>query len=108
VAAKEQGLTPDPSYGTHFFQDLVEAHIYPLAIFPDEVGDSLNEGMIKKAANRLRELLPNERTRAAECVRVISIPGENKGRCLEIDMDGERALAYVALASQPLVAARPA
>jgi hypothetical protein len=63
VAAKEQGLTPDPSYGTHFFQDLVEAHIYPLAIFPDEAGDSLNEGMIKKAANRLRELLPNEQTR---------------------------------------------
>ena len=101
VAAKEHGLTPDPSYGTHFFQDLVEAQIYPLAIFPDEPGDSLNEALFKKAANRLRELLPNEQTLAAECVKVISVPGEYRGRCLNIDMDGERAIAYLGPAAQP-------
>jgi hypothetical protein len=100
VAAKEQGLTPDPSYGTHFFQDLVEARIYPLAIFPDEAGDSLNEAMLKKAANRLLELLPNEQVRAADCVKVFSVPKEYRGRCLNIDMDGERAIAYLAPADQ--------
>ena len=27
---------PEPSFGTHFFQDLVEANIYPLAIYLDD------------------------------------------------------------------------
>ena len=96
VAAKQHGMTPEPSYGTHFFQDLVEAQIYPLAIYPDEPGDSLNLEFIAKAKNRLTEILPNEQTRAAECVKVIAVPAESRGRYLEIDMDGERALAYLA------------
>ncbi len=100
VAAKHHGLTPEPSYGTHFFQDLVEAQIYPLAIYPDEPGDSLNFGYIAKATNRLAEFLPNEKTRAAQCVKVIAIPAESRGRYLEIDMDGERALAYLAAGSR--------
>src|SRR5690606_29336674 len=27
-----EGMAPDPSYGTHFFQDLVESNIYSLAV----------------------------------------------------------------------------
>ncbi len=30
------GLGPDASFGTHFFQDLVETNIYPLAIYFDD------------------------------------------------------------------------
>ncbi|MBN1178110.1 MAG: PEP/pyruvate-binding domain-containing protein, partial [Anaerolineae bacterium] len=39
VAVPQQGISPEPSYGTHFFQDLVEAEIYPLAIYLGEEGD---------------------------------------------------------------------
>jgi hypothetical protein len=96
VAVKQHGLTPEPSYGTHFFQDLVEAHIFPVAVYPDEPGDSLNWKFISGAVNRLAELLPAERSEAAQCVKVIRIPSECQGRHLEIDMDGERSLAYIA------------
>ena len=39
LAVGEQGAIPEPSYGTHFFQDLVEANIYPIAVVPDHPGD---------------------------------------------------------------------
>lgn len=95
VAIKQHGLTPEPSYGTHFFQDLVEAQIFPLAVYPDEPGDSLNWKFMSGAANRLKDLLPAENSRGSQCVKVIRMPSECHGRCLEIDMDGERTLAYI-------------
>ena len=49
LALTRQGLTLEPSYGTHFFQDLVEAQIYPLALYPDERGDFLNWTFLKEA-----------------------------------------------------------
>ena len=30
------GTAPEPSFGTHFFQDLMEAQIYPLAVYLDD------------------------------------------------------------------------
>ena len=43
---------PTLSYGTHFFQDLVEAHIYPLAIFPGEPGNPFNDKLLRRGAQR--------------------------------------------------------
>jgi len=94
VAVAQEGIVPEPSYGTHFFQDLVEAEIYPLAIYPEEPGDFLNQGFFDKAQNHLAHLLP-EATRYNDCVKVIHVPAEREGRHLEIVMDGERALAYL-------------
>jgi len=37
LAVGPEGLVPDPSYGTHFFQDLVESQIYSLALATSEV-----------------------------------------------------------------------
>ena len=35
IAHKQKGMEPDLSFGTHFFQDLVENDIYYVAVFPD-------------------------------------------------------------------------
>lgn len=35
IAYKQKGMEPDLSFGTHFFQDLVENDIYYIAIFPE-------------------------------------------------------------------------
>jgi hypothetical protein len=73
------GLAPDPSYGTHFFQDLVESGIYSLAIHTNgTVGESseyLNWDFLGRAKDRLNAVLPNQAPLA----------------CL---MDGEKALAF--------------
>jgi hypothetical protein len=95
IAVAQQGMTPEPSYGTHFFQDLVEAEIYPLAVYPDEPGDYLNQTFLDRAQNSLTTLLP-EVARFENCIKVIHVPMEADGRYLNIIMDGERALAFFA------------
>ena len=49
---------PTLSYGTHFFQDLVESNIYPLAIFPGEAGNPFSASFFETAINALPVLLP--------------------------------------------------
>jgi hypothetical protein len=97
LAYRQQGFTPEPSFGTHFFQDLVESQIYPLAVYPDEPGELLNQDFLDGAQNQFKQLLPDS-TLSEECVKVIHIPTERSGRLLEVSMDGERAVAYFALA----------
>jgi hypothetical protein len=99
LAYSQKGITPEPSYGTHFFQDLVESQIYPLAVYPDQPGDLLNEEFFNRAKNQLAALLP-EAADYADALKVFHVPGERPGCSLEIHMDGERALGYFAGASK--------
>ena len=88
---------PTLSYGTHFFQDLVESNIYPLAIFPGEPGNPFNTSFFETALNALPVLLPGD-ARHADFVKVIDVPATTGGRTLELVMSGDegRALAYLA------------
>jgi hypothetical protein len=101
LAYSQKGITPEPSYGTHFFQDLVESQIYPLAVYPDQPGDLLNEEFFNRAKNQLAALLP-ESVAYADCLKVIHAPSERPNTALEISMDGERAVAYFAQPVEPL------
>ncbi len=94
VAASEQA--PEPSYGTHFFQDLVEARIYPLAFSLDDPESRFKRAFFEKASNRLADLLPEDRDWES-VVRVIDVPAASGGATLELVMDGdaETALAYL-------------
>jgi hypothetical protein len=98
IAVPQHGITPEPSYGTHFFQDLVEAEIYPLAIYLGESEDFLNQDFIAQAENRLAAVLPEAAT-YCDCIRLVHVPTERPGHGLEIVMDGERGLAYLARSS---------
>ena len=42
LASNHGGYTSEPSYGTHFFQDLVETQIFPLAVYLEDADDYLN------------------------------------------------------------------
>ncbi|HEX9114670.1 MAG TPA: PEP/pyruvate-binding domain-containing protein [Anaerolineae bacterium] len=87
---------PTLSYGTHFFQDLVESHIYPLAIYPGEPGNPFRKGFFDAALNALPFLLPDD-ARYADTVKVIDVGAVTGGRVLQMDMSGEqaKALAYL-------------
>lgn len=90
-----EGNAPDPSYGTHFFQDLVEARIYSLAVHPVEAGDYWNASFFESSGNALKTLLP-EADNVDGCVRVIHAPSERHGQRVALLMDGEKALAFFA------------
>jgi hypothetical protein len=51
-------LMPELSFGTHFFQDLVETDIFYVALFPDKEQALFNRKLIEKGRNMLSSILP--------------------------------------------------
>ncbi|HET91081.1 MAG TPA: phosphoenolpyruvate synthase [Chloroflexi bacterium] len=96
IAQSATDDTLEVSYGTHFFQDLVESRIYPLPLYPNTPGTVFNTAFFKRSANVLAELLPADAP-LAPFIRVIDVPAVTGGRHLELVMDDERdeALAYL-------------
>jgi hypothetical protein len=96
IAQSQTDDTLEVSYGTHFFQDLVESHIYPLPLYPNAPDTVFNYAFFNRAANALGDLLPAD-VQYASFIKVIDIPATAGGRHLELVMDGERdeALAYL-------------
>jgi len=95
LASKKGGYSSEPSYGTHFFQDLVESQIYPLAISAEVAEDYLNLDFIKQAADQTSSFLPTS-SRTSHCIKLIHVPTERPDHFLEIIMDGQRGLGYFA------------
>ncbi len=55
---KESGFAPELSYGTHFFQDLVEDRIIYLPVYPDNTNSDFNKTFFMEAENKLSEIIP--------------------------------------------------
>ena len=70
VAFPDGDLMPELSFGSHFFQDLVEADIFYLALFPRVFPCMLNSDWIYKSSNLLEELMPSS-SRFKPVVKVI-------------------------------------
>jgi hypothetical protein len=70
IGYMHDGLIPDVSLGTHFFNDLVEMSIVYFGIYPDNEGYVLNGDFFDRSDNRLLELLPNAKL-WADVVKVI-------------------------------------
>jgi hypothetical protein len=74
LAIMHEGLSPDVSLGTHFFNDLVETDILYLAVEPIHPGTAYRPERLLAAPNRLAELHPDAAPRWADTVRVITQP----------------------------------
>lgn len=88
VARKKGDYTPDLSFGTHFFQDLVEASIRYLPLYPDEDGAVFQERFLLGADNILPAIAP-EYSDLADVVRVIDVPKTADGQVLRVLMNAE-------------------
>jgi hypothetical protein len=88
IAFEEDGSTPEVSFGTHFFNDLVEARIVPIAIYPDQKGAFFNEEFLLRMPNQLNTLAP-EFASYAPVVRALHLPEFAKGEFLQVYQDGE-------------------
>ena len=62
IASMHEGLTPDLSLGSHFFNELVEMGILYLAIFPDKEGHKIDDAFFEKVENRLTDLVPEAKS----------------------------------------------
>lgn len=76
VAFTSGNLMPELSFGSHFFQDLVEAQIFYLALFPENKECFLNSDWLQQQPNALEGLLPTC-ARFKKVVKVFRIPEKN-------------------------------
>ncbi len=88
IARQKGNYVPDLSFGTHFFQDLVEADIRYLPLYPDDTRVVFNEAFFRESENMLERLLPDAAPLAA-VVRVIDVPREAGGQVLRVLMNAD-------------------
>jgi|YNPMSStandDraft_2_1061718.scaffolds.fasta_scaffold00117_16 predicted nucleotidyltransferase len=84
---------PEVSFGTHFFQDLVESNIKYIPIFPQEEDTIFNEHFLLKSQNLLPEFLP-EYSHILHLLKVISVPKETSGKTLRIFNNTELGISF--------------
>lgn len=97
IAAKKGNYVPDLSFGTHFFQDLVEAGIRYLPLFPGDEGQVFNELFLNRAPNILPDLVP-DLAHLAGVIHVIDVSQAADGAILQVLMnaDLEEAIGFFA------------
>jgi hypothetical protein len=95
IAREEAGHVPEVSYGTHFFQDLVEGQVIYLPIYPDQQETEFNEAFFDESPNALRKYFP-EAARYEDLVRLIDI-GTTGNTHAEVvaDPQSRRAVCYL-------------
>jgi len=76
IAHTEGNLMPELSYGTHFFQDLVETEIFYVAIFPENKGVYFNTGWLEKAPNLLEDIIPDG-SKYGAVIKVCDVEGKD-------------------------------
>lgn len=104
MAIVKDGHSPELSYGTHFFQDLVESGIHSL---PVRIGDgqgTFNWDFFRHAPNSLGELAPEDAW-LGEYMKVIDVTAvAGRDHRLNVVMLGsaDEAIAYLAQGEWPL------
>lgn len=93
VAFQDKGLVPELSFGTHFFQDLIETQIIYAAIFPEKTKVVFRNDFLKNSANILPSLLPEAKD-WANVIKVIDLTnGGGQKVSLETDLQNENLSA---------------
>jgi len=90
------GPEPEPSLGTHFFQDLLESQIYPLAIELDNTNSSFNQPFFSESPNRVNEFIELDPSlkKALHLVRVTDYAPDHH-ICIIMNEEKGQALAYL-------------
>lgn len=95
MAIAKEDSVPELSYGTHFFQDLVEAGIYSLALHLDQPKSRFDWAFFEEAENLLAHFSPAD-AELSDYLRVIDVAQHAPQRRLNIVMNAEldRAVGY--------------
>jgi hypothetical protein len=88
VALARDDHAPEASYGTHFFQDLVESRIKYLPLYPDDEMIIFNYDYFNNSSNLLPQLL-FDYSYLQDTIRVISVEENRAKTRLKIVMNAE-------------------
>ena len=99
IARKQRDYVPELSFGTHFFQDLVEADILYLPLYPDDYGIIFNEDIYNDSPNMFPKLLP-EFSSLSDIIKVIDLSLESEGCMLNIFMNENESKALAVICNE--------
>jgi pyruvate,water dikinase len=102
VARQRGNYLPELSFGTHFFQDLVEASIRYLPLYPDDPAVAFNERFLRHSRNMLKDLLPEFKD-LEDILHVIDVSFETGGFILRVLMnaDLDQSVGFLSPRMQP-------
>jgi hypothetical protein len=83
IISMHEGLVPEASLGTHFFNDLVESDMVYCAVHPGKEGSVIDREFFDGAENRLSTLMP-EAAQYANAVKVIDADGCTMRLCSDV------------------------
>ncbi len=86
MAREDRGHVPEVSYGTHFFQDLVEAQIIYLPVYPGDPETQFNTEFFDRAPNVLTSLVPDADS-YSDVIRLIDVPASSGGLHAQVVAD---------------------
>ena len=97
IAFARDGYTPEVSYGTHFFADLVEADIAIMPLYPDNPGCMLSEAFLLGSENALARVDP-ELKDLSEVISLVHVPDVQGGMLLQVSLDSasQEGIGYFA------------
>lgn len=93
IDTMHEGLIPDLSLGTHFFNDLVETDMLYIAFYGSKKTNILNEELLNGLPNRLVKMIP-EAAAWSQAVRVVDLP-DNKRFIISADNMNQKAVVYI-------------
>lgn len=96
LSGKGIGPEPEPSLGTHFFQDLLEAQIYPLAVPLDDEESVFNREFFYNQPNHLEDFLEVDEP-IRNSLRLLKVGDYRRGCFARVVMSDERSLAIAYL-----------
>jgi pyruvate, water dikinase len=94
IAAMHEGLVPDVSLGTHFFNDLVEMDMLYLAVHPEHADSVLNDDLLCALPNCLTSIQPAAE-KWQDAVRVIRTGRDTPSMTLNVDALTQRGILYL-------------
>ena len=101
IARKHKGYVPELSFGTHFFQDLVEADILYLPLYPDDYGIVFNDDFFIESTNMFSSLLP-EYSHLDHVIKVIDVKNHANGNMINIFMNAEVGKAVAGICNKAI------
>ena len=92
LAYEGGNLMPELSFGTHFFQDLIESEIFYVAVFPGQSNFIFNEDWFARMPNVLADLLP-QRAKYADIVKVCDFTA--RAPQIKADIISQRLVCFI-------------
>ena len=106
LSSAGHGHVPELSYGTHFFQDLVEEHIIYVPVFTERPECAYKRDFFRDAPNSLGDLLPDYTT-LAHLIKLIDLKKMGLDARLLANPQNQEAVCYLVEQDPKKTAAEP-